>query len=73
MEMLPSTLCSILPSSGQSVASLLPTMKLLPLTERAIADGSKAGVLVPICSRARDGPLVACERTGRRVVAAQQH
>jgi DNA modification methylase len=48
-----------------SDAPLHPTMKPLPLMERAIANSSKAGDLVLDAFLGSGSTLVACERTGR--------
>ena len=48
-----------------SDAPLHPTMKPLPLMERAIANSSKAGDLVLDLFAGSGSTLVACERTGR--------
>ncbi|MGA2514600.1 MAG: site-specific DNA-methyltransferase [Candidatus Limnocylindrales bacterium] len=47
-------------------APLHPTMKPLPLMERAIANSSKAGDLVLDPFLGSGSTLIACERTGRR-------
>ncbi len=48
-----------------SDAPLHPTMKPLPLMERAIANSSRAGALVLDAFLGSGSTLVACERTGR--------
>jgi DNA modification methylase len=54
-----------------SDAPLHPTMKPLPLVERAIANSSKAGDLVLDLFAGSGSTLIACERTGRRCVALE--
>jgi DNA modification methylase len=54
-----------------SDAPLHPTMKPLPLMERAIANSSKAGDLVLDQFAGSGSTLVACERTGRRCAALE--
>jgi DNA modification methylase len=54
-----------------SDAPLHPTMKPLPLMERAIANSSKAGDLVLDTFAGSGSTLIACERTGRRCAALE--
>jgi DNA modification methylase len=54
-----------------SDAPLHPTMKPLPLMERAIANSSEAGDLVLDPFLGSGSTLIACERTGRRCVALE--
>jgi DNA modification methylase len=52
-------------------APLHPTMKPLPLMERAIANSSKSGDLVLDLFAGSGSTLIACERTGRRCGALE--
>ena len=54
-----------------SDAPLHPTMKPLPLMERAIANSSVAGDLVLDLFAGSGSTLIACERTGRRCAALE--
>ena len=54
-----------------SDAPLHPTMKPLPLMERAIANSSEAGDLVLDPFAGSGSTLIACERTGRRCAALE--
>jgi DNA modification methylase len=54
-----------------SDAPLHPTMKPLPLMERAIANSSKPGDLVLDPFAGSGSTLIACERTGRRCAALE--
>jgi DNA modification methylase len=54
-----------------SDAPLHPTMKPLPLMERAIANSSKAGDLVLDLFAGSGSTLIACVRTGRRCAALE--
>ncbi len=54
-----------------SDAPLHPTMKPLPLMERAIANSSMAGDLVLDPFAGSGSTLIACERTGRRCAALE--
>jgi len=54
-----------------SDAPLHPTMKPLPLMERAIANSSEAGDLVLDLFAGSGSTLIACERTGRRCAALE--
>jgi DNA modification methylase len=54
-----------------SDAPLHPTMKPLPLMERAIANSSKPGDLVLDPFSGSGSTLIACERTGRRCAALE--
>jgi DNA modification methylase len=54
-----------------SDAPLHPTMKPLPLMERAMANSSKAGDLVLDLFAGSGSTLIACERTGRRCSALE--
>jgi DNA modification methylase len=54
-----------------SDAPLHPTMKPLPLMERAIANSSVAGGLVLDTFAGSGSTLIACERTGRRCAALE--
>ena len=54
-----------------SDAPLHPTMKPLPLMERAIANSSTPGDLVLDLFAGSGSTLVACERTGRRCAALE--
>jgi DNA modification methylase len=54
-----------------SDAPLHPTMKPLPLMERAIANSSEAGGLVVDLFAGSGSTLIACERTGRRCAALE--
>jgi DNA modification methylase len=54
-----------------SDAPLHPTMKPLPLMERAIANSSKSGDLVLDLFAGSGSTLIACERTGRRCAALE--
>jgi len=54
-----------------SDAPLHPTMKPLPLMERAIANSSVAGDLVLDAFAGSGSTLIACERTGRRCAALE--
>jgi len=54
-----------------SDAPLHPTMKPLPLMERAISNSSKPGDLVLDLFASSGSTLIACERTGRRCAALE--
>jgi DNA modification methylase len=54
-----------------SDAPLHPTMKPLPLMERAIANSSVSGALVLDLFAGSGSTLIACERTGRRCAALE--
>jgi DNA modification methylase len=54
-----------------SDAPLHPTMKPLPLMERAIANSSRSGDLVLDLFAGSGSTLIACERTGRRCAALE--
>ncbi len=54
-----------------SDAPLHPTMKPLPLMERAIANSSKPGDLALDAFAGSGSTLIACERTGRRCAALE--
>jgi DNA modification methylase len=54
-----------------SDAPLHPTMKPLPLMERAIANSSVSGDLVLDLFAGSGSTLIACERTGRRCAALE--
>ena len=54
-----------------SDAPLHPTMKPLPLMERAIANSSEPGGLVLDSFAGSGSTLIACERTGRRCAALE--
>jgi DNA modification methylase len=54
-----------------SDAPLHPTMKPLPLMERAIANSSASGDLVLDLFAGSGSTLIACERTGRRCAALE--
>jgi len=54
-----------------SDSSLHPTMKPLPLMERAIANSSVSGDLVLDLFAGSGSTLIACERTGRRCAALE--
>jgi DNA modification methylase len=54
-----------------SDAPLHPTMKPLPLMERAIANSSRAGDLALDPFAGSGSTLIACERTGRRCAAIE--